>query len=46
MSLDVHSFLFAQNIMTINNNEAYSEYKHSLTFPVLHYFVIATKPAH
>ena len=29
-----------------NENQAYREYKHSLTFRVLRYVVIATKPVH
>jgi len=37
------TFTIANNITT---NQAYSDYKHSLTFCVRRYVVIATKPVH
>jgi len=31
---------------SIKHNQAYSDYKHSLTFCIWHYVVTATKPVH
>jgi len=43
----VHAVIFAHHVrndVITSLNQAYSEYKHSLTFRVRRYVIIATKP--
>ena len=37
---------YEMTVLSTTSNQAYSQYKHSLTFRARHHVVIATKPVH